>query len=138
MAASEDNPHLTLRPDLPPDLPPDLGPDLELGRHYVKGQQVNVTEDLRHEFKGHRSISVFDLPSRWSVGGMMNTGVGGTVYLGVSDAGRVVGLPLTGSVWTPQDACSSTAQTATTPRSWRHSGPTSTRCIDSPWIGGCL
>ncbi|XP_063884724.1 uncharacterized protein LOC135113400 [Scylla paramamosain] len=114
MATSEDNPHLTLRPDLPPDLPPDLstdlGPDLELGRHYVKGQQVNVTEDLRHEFKGHRSISVFDLPSRWSrdaqartrsavsasVGGMMNTGVGGTVYLGVSDEGRVVGLPLTG------------------------------------------
>lgn len=92
------------------ELANDFPTDLHLGRHYVRGQEVTVREDLRHEFKGHRSISIYDLPSRWSrdtraktrsavsasVGGMLNTGVGGIVYLGVNDAGKVVGLPLTG------------------------------------------
>ncbi|XP_045107322.1 uncharacterized protein LOC123502157 isoform X2 [Portunus trituberculatus] len=112
MAASEHILNLTRPSDPRCDLSSDPA-DLE--RYYVKGQQVSVTEDLRTEFKGHRNISVFDLPSSWSrdarqktrsavsasVGALLNTGVGGTVYLGVSDEGKVVGLPLTGSAWTP-------------------------------------
>ncbi|XP_050720601.1 uncharacterized protein LOC127000662 isoform X6 [Eriocheir sinensis] len=83
------------------------------GRHYRKGHQVTHREDMTHEYKGHRCISVYDLPAHMttsdpgadlrrtksavsaSVCGMLNTGFGGTVYLGVDDGGRVVGLPLT-------------------------------------------
>lgn len=85
------------------------------GRHYRKGHQVTHREDMTHEYKGHRCISVYDLPAHMttsdpgadlrrtksavsaSVCGMLNTGFGGTVYLGVDDGGRVVGLPLTSS-----------------------------------------
>lgn len=33
----------------------------EVDRYYVLGQQMNREEDLCHEFKGHRSISIHDL-----------------------------------------------------------------------------
>ncbi|XP_013418493.1 uncharacterized protein LOC106179420 [Lingula anatina] len=78
-------------------------------RYYVKGDIVPFEEDATHEFKGHRNLSVEDVPP-WAVGpnnkrtrravsrtlnGFLNTGKGGTVYLGITDEGHVRGLNLT-------------------------------------------
>lgn len=70
-------------------------------------------EDLHHEFKGHRCLSVnelspysfHDTDSRTkrtkravsrAINSFLNSGEGGTVYLGIQDDGRAVGLPLSG------------------------------------------
>ncbi|KAK7077207.1 hypothetical protein SK128_007101, partial [Halocaridina rubra] len=84
---------------------------VEQDRHYIFGQQISVEEDLAHEFKGHRSISILDIPNlclhsstgsdrtrnsvSTSICGMLNSGLGGTVYLGVTDNGIVRGISLT-------------------------------------------
>ncbi|XP_063608247.1 uncharacterized protein LOC134782626 [Penaeus indicus] len=83
----------------------------EVDRYYVLGQQINIEEDLCHEFKGHRSISIHDLHnlclntdgttdrSRNAVSipvcAMLNSSHGGTIYLGVADDGQVKGMGLT-------------------------------------------
>ena len=33
-------------------------------RVYHQGERVEVVEDMTHEFKGHRSMSVFDIPKK--------------------------------------------------------------------------
>ncbi|XP_045624515.2 schlafen-like protein 2 isoform X2 [Procambarus clarkii] len=79
--------------------------------HYILGQAIVQEEDLLHEFKGHRSISIHDIhnmclqsggaPERTrnavsiSIGAMLNSGYGGIIYLGVTDNGQVRGLTLT-------------------------------------------
>ncbi|XP_042880078.1 uncharacterized protein LOC122258315 [Penaeus japonicus] len=83
----------------------------EADRYYVLGQQMNVEEDLCHEFKGHRSISIHDIHNLClnsngttdrtrnavsiAISAMLNSGHGGTIYLGVSDDGLVKGVGLT-------------------------------------------
>ncbi|XP_060081569.1 uncharacterized protein LOC132560884 [Ylistrum balloti] len=81
--------------------------------YYKNGSLMPCEEDAFHEFKGHRDISVEDLPpwtqertsntdkaSRRAVSralnAYLNTGLGGTCYLGVTDKGVVHGLKLTG------------------------------------------
>ena len=81
---------------------------------YLRHSVLPVEEDMTHEFKAHRQLSKSDLsslkythghngtyttkvrPARASLSksicGMLNTGLGGTIYLGVTDAGRVAGL----------------------------------------------
>lgn len=77
--------------------------------YYVKGDILPQDEDLRHEFKGHRSISSNEISaihhrhlgdserrSRQCITktlcGMLNSGFGGTTYCGVTDEGVVEGL----------------------------------------------
>ncbi|GFN80037.1 schlafen protein [Plakobranchus ocellatus] len=79
-------------------------------KYYTKYQKMPFEEDLFHEFKGHKNLSVDQLPkwtqatkweraSRKSVSrnlcGFLNTGFGGTVYCGVLDDNNVIGLKLT-------------------------------------------
>lgn len=79
-------------------------------RYYVRGSIVPFEEDMYHEFKGHRSISVEELPpwthekndekaSRRAVSralnAFLNTGKGGTCYLGMLDNGQAKGIELT-------------------------------------------
>lgn len=79
-------------------------------RFYVKNSVVPFEEDSTHEFKGHRNISVEELPP-WcyipgtdrrsrkavsrNINSFLNTGKGGTIYLGIVDDGSVKGLLLT-------------------------------------------
>ncbi|XP_064640322.1 uncharacterized protein LOC135495522 [Lineus longissimus] len=81
-----------------------------LKRYYIKGAVVPFEEDLTHEFKGHRNMAVEELPP-WAfitgsnkrsrkavsrtINGFLNTGKGGTVYLGIVDDGTVKGMKLT-------------------------------------------
>uniref|UniRef100_T1J2C2 Schlafen AlbA-2 domain-containing protein n=1 Tax=Strigamia maritima TaxID=126957 RepID=T1J2C2_STRMM len=89
---------------------------------YIMFESVTFDEDYHHEFKGHRSISVEELPpschrpnpskqhfsskvsfvSRQSrqcvskaLNAFLNTGDGGCVYLGITDDGIVRGIQLT-------------------------------------------
>ncbi|KAK3861124.1 hypothetical protein Pcinc_032875 [Petrolisthes cinctipes] len=86
-------------------------------RYYVEGEVVRVEEDQTHEFKGHRNISIHDIhniclggggggggggsggrtrtSASNTLGAMLNSGQGGTIYLGVNDNGVVRGFPLT-------------------------------------------
>ncbi|XP_078608093.1 schlafen-like protein 2 [Branchiostoma floridae x Branchiostoma japonicum] len=77
---------------------------------YIRDSVVEVEEDFNHEFKGHRNLAVEELPS-WcyqpgserrsrraisrALNAFLNTGKGGTVYLGITDDGRVKGIRLT-------------------------------------------
>lgn len=75
--------------------------------YYRKGDLMPYEEDLKHEFKRHTSMAVEDLPP-WtqeygsrtkrsisrSINAFLNSELGGTVYLGVSDAGVINGLKL--------------------------------------------
>ena len=86
-----------------------------LPRCYIRNQLLKVDEDRHHEFKAHRQLSNLDLSQssllpdrngsetvrklagrRQSISqyicGMLNTGEGGCLYLGVTDSGRVAGL----------------------------------------------
>ncbi|XP_046550526.1 uncharacterized protein LOC124260293 [Haliotis rubra] len=80
-------------------------------KHYYRQKDVvAIEEDATHEFKGHRNLAVEELPP-WtkerktmkasrkavsrSLNAFLNTGKGGTVYLGVIDNGTVLGLKLT-------------------------------------------
>ena len=82
--------------------------------HYVRGETVPFEEDLYHEFKGHRTIGIenrmindgmfgngpvgeySNTRQQWSkyLCGMMNNGVGGTLYGGIQDDGLVTGFML--------------------------------------------
>ena len=82
--------------------------------HYVRGKTVPFEEDLYHEFKGHRTIGIenrminngmfgngpvgeySNTRQQWSkyLCGMMNNGVGGTLYGGIQDDGLVTGFML--------------------------------------------
>ncbi|XP_064483899.1 uncharacterized protein LOC135396703 [Ornithodoros turicata] len=75
-------------------------------RVYVSGSHVSFEEDNFHEFKAHRDMSVEDVSptckenhSRQCISrticAFLNTGLGGTVYLGILDSGKVTGLYLT-------------------------------------------
>ncbi|XP_048752200.2 uncharacterized protein LOC125663844 [Ostrea edulis] len=82
----------------------------KLLQYYIRDSVVPFEEDMYHEFKGHRNLSVEELPpwtketnkdraSRRAVSralnGFINTGKGGTTYLGIIDSGCVRGLTLT-------------------------------------------
>lgn len=82
---------------------------------YVRHQHMARDEDLNHEFKAHRCLSSRDLstklmsvsrtgvdeirktgffrtPISKSICGMLNTGQGGAIHMGVTDSGQVEGL----------------------------------------------
>ncbi|CAH3015992.1 unnamed protein product [Porites evermanni] len=79
-------------------------------RFYVLHSVVPFEEDTTHEFKGHRNISIEEIP-HWcfipgtdrrsrkavsrNINGFLNTGKGGTIYLGIVDNGSIKGLNLT-------------------------------------------
>lgn len=79
-------------------------------RFYVLNSVVPFEEDATHEFKGHRNITAEEVPP-WcyipgtdrrsrkavsrNINGFLNTGKGGTIYLGIVDDGRVKGLHMT-------------------------------------------
>ncbi|KAK7507560.1 hypothetical protein BaRGS_00001495 [Batillaria attramentaria] len=85
-------------------------PKAKVMKYYVRGSTLPFEEDMTHEFKGHRNLSVQELPS-WTkessnekasrkaisrnLNAFLNTGLGGTVYIGVVDSGRVHGLKMT-------------------------------------------
>ncbi|XP_059145889.1 protein tofu-2-like [Physella acuta] len=78
-------------------------------RFYTKFQKMPFEEDATHEFKGHKNICKEELP-KWTLEtsqkkgsrkpisrnlcGFLNTGVGGTIYCGVVDNGKIMGLKL--------------------------------------------
>jgi len=77
---------------------------------YIKDTIVSFEEDETHEFKGHRNISVEEIPPWCRIAGsnrrsrkavsrninaFLNSARGGTVYLGIVDEGIVKGLQLT-------------------------------------------
>lgn len=79
-------------------------------RVYVKKTLISVEEDEFNEFKGHRSIGIEDLPP-WcfqpnsnkrtrkpisrTLNAFLNSGRGGTIYLGIIDDGVIKGFYLT-------------------------------------------
>jgi hypothetical protein len=92
--------------------------DIVKESYYLRRSLLSVEEDLTHEFKGHRCLSSMDLsdkthtldrngnecvpkvkyarrPLSAYLCGMLNTGKGGTFFLGVEDGGRVEGLMMT-------------------------------------------
>ncbi|XP_046842661.1 protein tofu-2-like isoform X1 [Xenia sp. Carnegie-2017] len=76
---------------------------------YILNSTVPYEEDSTHEFKGHRNLAVEELPP-WcyflgtgkrsrravsrAINAFLNTGNGGTVYLGIADDGVVKGIRL--------------------------------------------
>ena len=80
--------------------------------YYRKKSLVSVEEDEYNEFKGHRSISIEELPP-WcfqpnsqrrtrkpasrAINAFLNSGRGGTLYLGIIDDGVVKGIYFTES-----------------------------------------
>lgn len=81
---------------------------------YIRGERVPFEEDLLHELKGHRTISLEEsnphhfqetkdgkrmkrTRQQWSkyLCGMLNSGQGGTLYSGILDDGVVSGIMLT-------------------------------------------
>lgn len=73
---------------------------------YKYGERVPFEEDQQHEFKAHKAISFEDLSaackdhrSRQSISrticAFLNTGQGGTVYMGILDSAVVNGMHLT-------------------------------------------
>ncbi|KDR09683.1 uncharacterized protein LOC110838558 [Zootermopsis nevadensis] len=79
-------------------------------KYYRRGEVVGFEEDQTHEFKGHRNISIEEIPP-WCINnsdnnrtrnavsrnlcGFLNSGWGGTVYIGILDGGSVQGVRLT-------------------------------------------
>lgn len=77
---------------------------------YVLCSVVPFEEDATHEFKGHRNITAEEVPP-WcyipgtdrrsrkavsrNINGFLNTGKGGTIYLGIVDDGTVKGIHMT-------------------------------------------
>jgi len=73
---------------------------------YIRGSILPFEEALDVEFKGHRDFSHFNLTcwgryngtrqyiSKYACG-MLNSGEGGTIYMGILDSGYVGGLMLT-------------------------------------------
>eukprot|EP00096_Caligus_rogercresseyi_P012805 TRINITY_DN5483_c0_g1_i1.p1 TRINITY_DN5483_c0_g1~~TRINITY_DN5483_c0_g1_i1.p1 ORF type:complete len:216 (-),score=31.50 TRINITY_DN5483_c0_g1_i1:139-786(-) len=76
-------------------------------KFYISGQVLSVDEDLTHEFKGHRILYLEENPKGIGVTkrtrqhiskylcGMLNSGKGGRLYMGVKDDGAVSGIMLT-------------------------------------------
>ncbi|XP_077861506.1 schlafen-like protein 2 [Saccoglossus kowalevskii] len=80
-------------------------------KYYVRHSVVPFEEDVTHEFKGHRTLCIEDLPewssinrgdrerrSRQSISrticAFLNTRQGGTIFLGIVDNGSVKGIRL--------------------------------------------
>ncbi|KAG1650502.1 Cholinesterase [Nymphon striatum] len=80
--------------------------------YYIMDSLMPFEEDEIHEFKGHRTICAEDLALKHkgnaanrfhrtrcaisrTICGFLNTGKGGTIYMGVSDDGYVKGIRLT-------------------------------------------
>jgi len=80
-------------------------------RYYTEFEIVPIEEDTTHEFKAHMNLSEDEVPP-WAVdpdnnnrktraaisktlNAFINTGKGGTVYLGITDNGEVKGLNMT-------------------------------------------
>ncbi|XP_067928963.1 schlafen-like protein 2 [Watersipora subatra] len=72
-------------------------------RYYIYNQVLPYDEDICHEFKGHRNIILGEVPptsqkfgSRSAISkainGFLNTGIGGTIYCGVTDDAVLKGL----------------------------------------------
>jgi len=75
-------------------------------KFYTRGEIVPFEEDLYHEFKGHRTISVENRMPDFTTGemiktrqqwskylcGMLNSGFGGVLYGGILDNGEVNGF----------------------------------------------
>ena len=95
-------------------------PNISVNTYYIRHSRLPIEEDLNHEFKGHRCLSYRDLSEKtmtlgWKgrenvrkivhsrrpisgyLCGMLNTGLGGTFYLGVEDMGKVEGLMMSAS-----------------------------------------
>ncbi|KAL8623594.1 hypothetical protein ACOMHN_037681 [Nucella lapillus] len=78
-------------------------------KYYIRGDVLPVEEDSLNEFKGHLNLCAEDIPA-WSVNAdsdkptrkpisrnlnaFLNSGMGGTVYLGVMDDGKIMGFRL--------------------------------------------
>jgi len=93
-----------------------LSPELRSVDFYVRNQILALEEDIIHEFKAHRHLSDQDLSGKSTVFardddedcpekvkylrrslspnicGFLNSGRGGRMYLGVTDAGEVLGF----------------------------------------------
>ncbi|XP_074645719.1 schlafen-like protein 2 [Tubulanus polymorphus] len=82
----------------------------KIKKYYVSNTVVPFEEDATHEFKGHKNFTSeevppwafqtgTDRPSRQpvskAINGFLNSGIGGTVYLGIVDDGSVKGMVLT-------------------------------------------
>eukprot|EP00095_Tigriopus_kingsejongensis_P007966 maker-scaffold135_size322082-snap-gene-0.17 protein:Tk07966 transcript:maker-scaffold135_size322082-snap-gene-0.17-mRNA-1 annotation:"hypothetical protein LOTGIDRAFT_159033" len=80
-----------------------------MSNYYVRHSTLPLEEDTTVEFKGHRSVSIEEINpdhvsgnsrrgSRQHISkylcGMLNTGQGGTMYLGVLDSGVVEGFSM--------------------------------------------
>lgn len=77
-------------------------------RHYVRNSVVQQEEDQTHEFKGHRTIGIYNRKidpetgelvrtrQQWSkyLCGMINNGRGGKLYGGILDNGMIQGFML--------------------------------------------
>jgi len=74
---------------------------------YFRGEKIPIEEDLTHEFKGHRTITIEEVKphqkkmqtrtrQQWSkyLCGLLNTGLGGTLYGGILDDGTVSGFSM--------------------------------------------
>lgn len=75
-------------------------------RTYTRGNILEIEEDRRHEFKGHRTITIenrkidtntgelLKTRQQWSkyLCGMLNSGFGGKLYGGILDNGEVNGF----------------------------------------------
>jgi len=46
--------------------------DVTEDRHYIIDEKINFEEDICHEFKGHRSISVYDIPNMSCTAGLLS------------------------------------------------------------------
>ncbi|XP_064599194.1 uncharacterized protein LOC135465782 isoform X2 [Liolophura sinensis] len=80
-------------------------------KYYEKDSVIPVEEDFLHEFKGHRNLAVEELPpssqvharqekatrkaASRNINAFLNTGKGGTLYMGILDDGTVKGIDLT-------------------------------------------
>ena len=92
---------------------PLIRPRPKIRRYYTLDAEVSFEEDSTHEFKGHRDFTMGEIPFRCfrrdintdriirsrapvskAINGFLNTGCGGTVYLGISNTGVVLGIGL--------------------------------------------
>ena len=89
---------------------------METEKYYLRHSSMPIEEDLTHEFKAHRELTLLDVstskyqrtnkgdfqvkpvraraPLSKTICGMLNTGLESTIYLGVDDLGTVHGLML--------------------------------------------
>ncbi|KAK7111522.1 uncharacterized protein [Littorina saxatilis] len=79
-------------------------------KYYVRGSTLPFEEDKTHEFKGHLNLCQEEIPP-WAqetkrergsrkpisrnLNAFLNSGLGGTVFLGVIDSGKIFGINMT-------------------------------------------